>query len=1405
MASSHADPRLSRLLAPSSGARRAAEPATLVAKQADGHGAVRFRCAVQARSHAVIPDGAELRVLPGGSAEWCRVLWGGEAGYVKKRNVVPAPAPAPAPAEAAPAAADAAPVPSVPTVGTTCVVTVNGTQYTIDTAAGDVTGLTTVHDWVDSHVPGSRLRRNCGIGFCGACLCMLSYKDPASGVMTHRAFNSCLRPILSCNGMAITTAAGVGSVGAPHPTQQALADHAGTQCGYCSAAVVMNLYSHLSASQGKEKTALELEGLLDSNICRCTGYRPILDAYKGFATKPPATPAHPGLGMNGCTSVMDRPAPPQDVPLPAPRMPGAAARLESSDWSEPRTEADLQKTLAALASQSPPPKDVWLVGGRTSQGIWVDRKPDVMVNVSQIASLRAMSSSDAGVVLGSGVTMSDAMTFLADVAAQNPDKAASFKQVVDHTTLSPGHTIRNMGTIGGNVMLSHEHQTDGNSFPLEWPLLFAALDATVTVVDMTGKSGTLDMQTFYKTDMKFKYLQKVTVPWDKPGMVFRSYRDSQRHVYSHALLAAAMRAEVADGLVVKGSVRIVYNNLGATPIRLTSVEDILGGSDPSDEANFQKALLPALEAAAIPVTSFGDVDFRKSLARNYFYKFMLALQPSLPPELQSATQSWLPRAVTSASQTFKTDPSVYPLNKAFPKMDSLRQVTGQAHYVRDLPVPSGCLHAAPVWAEQLGDFTIDATAAAAAKGFARILTSSDISAEANAKSYYVGHKFIADKTTEFIGHLVAIVLAETPDDARQCAKAVVVNYTNTKKPILTSAEGIAAKSFWPAGSVNPSKMVTGDVDKAFAASDHVLDFSFSIDHQYHYHMETQSQLAIPSETGLVLYSATQMPPASQAAVAQITGLPIADVDLHVRRCGGGFGGKLDNSCVAAQFCGWAAFTAGRPVRMLFDIDANMKMFGLRCAWHFDTKVGCNSDGEITASRVNAYLNCGSAIMPTGAGFAPVAFATAYDGCYNVKNWDVEIQGVKTNVPPSSAMRAPGWLPGIFSIERTIQCVAEALKMDPSAVRTRNLYKNGDVTPYQFPLKTWNVDKLLADVTASSGYEQRVKDVAAFNAANRWVKKGLSLQPSKFAIGGYSGNPLTIEASVTIGPDGYVGVSSGGVEIGQGLTTKVAQTVAYHLGCDFDMVRIQDFSTSAGMGVAQDVTGGSVTSEFTCLAAKNACDDLKPALDAAKAKIPAGTDKTWANIVAQAVKDSAILTSHGFATHMAAAKDPGGDAYFTCGAVVSEVTVDVLTGQLDVARCDILYDIGRSVNPTVDIGQIEGAFVIGAGYVLTEEIEYDDKYAVNWQEYKPPTPWEIPGVWNVALYADNVNPATTGGGKAIGEPPLSLAYSLLEAAERAVGAAAAAGGKTPMKATQTPLGITQRHKLAQTTADMLHFK
>ena len=621
--------------------------------QADGHPAVAFRPAVGEAHSAMLPNGTVVGLVRREGEHLRVVTRDGQNGYIKVRNaklVVQKPAAkqaAPAvqkpaapvvqkqqpqqqqQAKAAVAVATIAPRP-VAAVSEVCSFTVNGKPYTINIKTANITASLSVHDWIAANVPNSGARRSCGVGRCGSCVAMLTFNNGTLGKTTSRSFNTCLRPILSCNGMAITTGTGIGTTEKPHAVQTALADNSGTQCGFCSVGMVMNLYSRL-ADTAEPFTAEQLDKMVDANYCRCTGYRPILQTYKTFAGK--------------------------QTSAPRPTVPTTTGNLVGADntgtmWTEVTTEAELVKTLGDLQTQGK--KDYFLVAGHTSKGLWPERLPSARVSIGGVATLLKCGVESGGVRIGASASITDVLSLLEYVAKHNSENEThAIREIVRHGHLSPGGNIRNMGTVGGNVMLAYEHQA--NPFPTEWPMMLEAAGATVTFV-RGGVAKTVPIASLYAEDLSYSYLQSFLLPFSTPTQTFATYRTAQRHIYSEAFAAAMMGADVENGVIK--SIVMVFNGIGKLPTRVAAVESGLVGASVSDEARFQAAATQ-LSQTLTPIGSHGDVDFRKRLCVSYFYKFFLSLQPSLPSNLESGKRSWLEKGLTSGKQSFLQDASVY--------------------------------------------------------------------------------------------------------------------------------------------------------------------------------------------------------------------------------------------------------------------------------------------------------------------------------------------------------------------------------------------------------------------------------------------------------------------------------------------------------------------------------------------------------------------------------------------------------------------------------------------------------------------------------------------------------------------------------------------------------------------------
>jgi xanthine dehydrogenase/oxidase len=492
-------------------------------------------------------------------------------------------------------------------------------------------------------------------------------------------------------------------------------------------------------------------------------------------------------------------------------------------------------------------------------------------------------------------------------------------------------------------------------------------------------------------------------------------------------------------------------------------------------------------------------------------------------------------------------------------------------------------------------------------------------------------------------------------------------------------------------------------------------------------------------------------------------LPGRKVIVENTRCGGGFGSKIIHCNLLATAVGICAHSLKRPVKVQLNRNQDMIAAGNRSPYYSKYEVGFDSTGVINALHIQFYEDTGFEQTISQSSIGGVHYFL--DNAYNIANWKSQGYACKTNLPPNTWMRAPGTVNAMYMIESVIEKVASSLNVSADVVRAANYYKEGSTTPYGQVLNAFTLDKVLDDLYQRSNYQDRVAEVAAFNQNNRWRKRGIYLVPVKYGMS-LANNYEAVVSVNLIADDGSVYINQSGIEVGQGLYTKVAQAVAYALGIDLETISVGSVSTEKLPNFG--VTGGSGTSETCVQAALMACAELKTRLQPIK---DANPSFTWVQIL-QAANNAAIdLSATG--VYIPRRQGDGPADYYVYAAGISEVEIDVLTGEIHVLQVDITYDCGESLNPALDIGQIEGALIKGLGFCLTEErvLGSDGKNLSNgtW-EYKPPMALDIPIKFNVALLNNVQNPYGILKSKASAEPPYSLCFSIFFAAKNAIYAA-----------------------------------
>ena len=732
---------------------------------------------------------------------------------------------------------------------------------------------------------------------------------------------------------------------------------------------------------------------------------------------------------------------------------------------------------------------------------------------------------------------------------------------------------------------------------------------------------------------------------------------------------------------------------------------------------------------------------------------------------------------------------------ALPHESAHLHVRGQATYIDDIPEVAGTLHAAvgcsPLAHGRL--LAVDLDLLQAQPGVVAVLTAADIPGSNDCGPIVRDDPILAEDTVHFLGQPVFLVVATSRDLARRAAaRAKDVIRAEPLPPVLTAREAHARQQY----VVPPMHLARGDAAAAIAAAPHKLTGSFSLGGQEQFYLEGQISYALPQEDATVhLHCSTQHPTEMQHVVAHALGWAQHRVQVTCRRMGGGFGGKESQSAVFAALASVAAVKLGRPVKLRVDRDDDFLITGRRHGFEFDWTVGFDDDGRILGVEADLIANAGC----TADLSAPVMTRALchFDNAYWLPHVALHGYCAKTNTQSNTAFRGFGGPQGAFAVERLLDDIARALGRDPLAVRQANFYGRAkrNVTPYGQVVEDNVIDDLVARLVRDARWAERRAAVNTFNAGSPVLKKGLGLMPLKFGISFNVAHFNQAGALVHVYTDGSVLVNHGGTEMGQGLNTKVAQVVAHELGLPLHAVRVT--ATDTHKVANTSATAASTGSDLNGKAAQAAARTLRQRLDAFLSEHPQHAAAPWPALVQAAYAARVQLWSDGFyatpGLHWDRDKLQGRPFfYFAYGAAVAEVVVDTLTGEHRVLRADVLHDVGRSLNPAIDLGQIEGAFIQGQGWLTSEELVWHPQTGMLATHapstYKIPTANDCPPVFNVALYEAD-NPADSiHRSKAVGEPPILLPFSVFLAIRDAVASTGESGCLPPLQAPATPEAV-----------------
>lgn len=1317
----------------------------------------------------------------------------------------------------------------------------------------------------DEQLTGAKLC--CGEGGCGACTVMLS-KHPDM----HFAVNACLVPLPSVHAMCVTTVEALADPAEKSltPLQQSLASAHASQCGFCTPGFVMSLHAELShhAIRDTPTHPVDIEDCLQGNLCRCTGYRPIVDGIRSMLCDSlvhstscqhnlPKRQSSGSLKQqqrhilnnSACNKSCARRQ--QQASLPRiPILPAELAELDAHDlnianvWFRPTS----LRRLLELRKMHLRAK---LIGGNTEIGIETAKLPSdrsAFISCAAVPELTCViDDREHGLIIGAAVTWT-ALLAAIDTAVERRKhtpkdyQTSSLQSVRSQLGLFAGRQIRNVATVGGNIVTASPI-SDLNP-------VWIATDAAFTVIDAcTNVKRSVRAEDFFvayrKVDLApTEVLLAITVPWNIDPFDFAfAFKLSRRKHDDIAIVSAGVRLRVeecrdADSARLSehqiAYARVGLGGMDAKAIAATKVQQALQGQPLCCET-LEAAINAANTSLSLPENVPGGMPlFRLALVSAFLIKSFCKIVQRMSKQFSlngahnkakrfSAVSADLhekyggvidlserkmpPRGcqIFSSSSVENQKVTASELNhhvgRPVKHASAVLQVTGEAQYLDDMPkVSPRELQAALVLSRRAHAkiLKVDIDAAMKISGVHNVVLAKDVPGNNVMGPTHIQDElcFAVDEVT-CVGQVIGIAIAETLQQAKDAAAAVAVEYEDLPA-VITIEDAIEAEKKDPGSHVvEKHEIQVGSVDGPLLRGqdeNRYVSGVIRIGAQEHFYLEPHGALVIPGENDeYMIYSSTQATSKTQEVVAHVLGTAAHKIVCRVKRIGGGFGGKETRSIFISAAAAVAASKAGRPVRLVLSRDEDMLISGTRHAFMARYECSFREDFKLSAVRVDMSLNMGN----TNDLSVPVLDRALLhcQNCYDIENVQFIGRVYKSHSPSSTAFRGFGGPQGMLIAETIMEHVAMVSRAGQRTIRDLNLYgkhENGYASTVGMTFDPRPLVLCWDGVLDDSSYEARKAEIDQFNRRNRYCKRGISVVPTMFGISFtyrvYNQAGALVHVYHT---DGSVLITHGGVEMGQGLHTKVCQVAATAFEIPMEKVFVSETASDKVANAAP--TAASASSDLYGMAVLDACEQIKGRLAKVRAKYP--NMSRWEDLVHQAWQERVDLSAHGFyrtpSLDVVDLSQSGAKGrpfyYYTNGAAVSVVEVDTLTGQHVILSTHIVMDVGRPLNPAIDIGQIEGAFVQGLGWCTLEEVVRGSHNSHRWLRpgqmhtlgpgtYKIPGCSDIPEDFNVRILSDVRNEQSTiHSSKGVGEPPLFLASSVFFAIRYAIAAARSDAG------------------------------
>nr|CAD1832527.1 unnamed protein product [Ananas comosus var. bracteatus] len=1054
------------------------------------------------------------------------------------------------------------------------------------------------------------------------------------------------------------------------------------------------------------------------------------------------------------------------------------------------------KTSAVLDLKSCYP-EAKLVVGNTEVGIETKFKNvqyQVLICVTHVVELNALNVGEDGIEIGASVRLTQLQQVLQKVVAErNGHEISSCRAILEQLKWFAGKQIRNVASVGGNICTASPI-SDLNP-------LWMASNAKFQLIDCKGKVRTVSAKDYFlgyrKVDIRHdEILLSIFLPWTRPFEFVKEFKQAHRREDDIALVNAGMRAHIREenGDWIIADVSIVYGGVAALSLSSSRTEKYLMGKK-WDKKLLEDVLNVLKEDINIPEDAPGGMaEFRKSLTLSFFFKFFMWVthemnvkghfKEGLHATQLSAVQPYS-RPSSCGSQSYELARHGTAVGLPMVHLSSKLQVTGEAEYTDDTPTSQNTLHAALILSRRAHAriLSIDDSRARSSPGFSGLFLAKDVPGSNKLGPVVANEELFASEIVTCVGQVIGIVVADTHENAKAAANKVEIKYEDLPA-ILSIRDAVDSGSFHP----NTARsLVNGDAEWCFKSGscDKIIEGEVQVGGQEHFYLEPQSCLVWTVDSGneVHMISSTQAPQRNQEYVANVLDLPLSKVVCKTKRIGGGFGGKETRSSFIAAAASVASYHLRTPVKIVLDRDVDMMITGQRHSFLGKYKVGFTNEGKVMALDLEIYNNGGNSLDVSVPVLERAMFNS--ENVYDIPHIKIRGQVCFTNFPSNTAFRGFGSPQGMLITENWIQRIATELRKSPEEIRELNFHNEGAVLHYGQVLENCTIRQVWDELKISCDFQNAREAVSSFNRQNRWRKRGVAMVPTKFGISFTAKHMNQAGALVQVYTDGTVLVTHGGVEMGQGLHTKVAQIAASSFNIPLSSVFISETSTDKVPNAS--ATAASASSDMYGAAVLDACEQIKARMEPIACR---QKHSSFAELVCACYMERIDLSAHGFYI----TPNVGFDwkvgkgtlfSYYTYGAAFAEVEIDTLTGDFYTRTADIVMDLGYSLNPAIDIGQIEGAFIQGLGWVALEELKWGDAHH-KWIRpgnlftcgpgtYKIPSINDIPLKFKVSLLKGVPNPKAIHSSKAVGEPPFFLASSVFFAIKDAIIAARAEEG------------------------------